>query len=425
MKISKIFAGMSAMAIAATMLSVSASAAITNGDNDGNVVLDIPNYLLDNELQDYVNAEDIVAVKVTFGGEIEVITNDDGNTLTVIGGDGYGGGIIVNHGAGWDQQGWGNEGQDNNVEWNEDETEFFIIRDITGVISAEDISAEEGTWCQIVVCQWWGGDFSVESIQLLDADGNDVIAAAEAAAKADREAAAADALAELEKAINDLGLEETIASMNAAAEALTNAADVLAKADELKGKISELEETLAKAEAAFAALKEGDEADTEALAAAKAAVESAAADLEAAQTALNEAMAAYDKATADALAEKDKTIADLEAANKTLEEEKAALEAELAALKESGEADAAKIAELEAAIAAKEEEIAKLKAEKEALEAEKAQLEADLADAIANGGNGGNSGSDDKDANPATGAGALATVGILLAGAAVVVSKRK
>ena len=437
MKISKIFAGMSAMALAATMLSVSASAAITNAAEDGSFAFDVANGRANAGLQDYFAADDIAAIKVVLDGDFDVQQDEDGNDTVLLWNaaaadgagdyDGFGGGIIINHAAGWDQLQWGNPGSGSNfdVQWNEDETEFFFVSEISAFanpLSDEDLSAEEGTWGQVCVSQWWGGDFAIESVQLIDAEDDIIVSynPNDGSIKTGTEiseAAAADALKELQDAYAGLGIDvdEVVASTNAAAEALGNTKAAVDNINAAIEKVNGLKAVLAKAQAAFDALKEGEVADTEAYETAKAAVEKATTDLETAQKALNDAIAEYDAKTAADMAAKDEQIA-------TLESEKADLEKQLEDALAQGEADAATIEELQAQIAAKDEEIAKLKSDND-------DLQTQLDDAIKNGGssNVGSTGdkNDDKDANPSTGAGALATVGVLLAGAAIVASKRK
>lgn len=424
MKVSKILAGMSAAAILASVTAISASAAITNGDADGNYVYDFANAIGTAGVADYIKADDIVGVKVVIGGEgLSSYEDAAGKTIATIGGEGFGGGIVVNHGAGWDQMGWGNDAQDFNVVVADGE--YYFVRDLTGVIAAEDYSLAENTWGQIVVSQWWGGDFSVESVTLIDAEGNDVIAKAveakAAAEKAAREAAAADALAELQAKIDALTYKDAISDMEAAADALTNAKSVLDKADAAKAEIDGLEQVLAAAEEAFAALEADDTADRDAYEAAKAAVASAKTEVDTAKAALQAAIEAYDKATADKLAEKDKDIADKQA---EIDE----LKAQLEEAKKQNETDAATIKDLEDQIAAKDEEI-------EALKAEKDELQKKLDEALANAnkpaddnsGSTTNTNNNGKDnTNPGTSATAgLAFAGISLAGVGAIVASKK
>lgn len=438
MKLKKILAAVSATAVAATTLAAfatTASAAITSGDS-----YDIANAIAEKGIAEYVDASDIMGVKLTITGEgLSYYEDESGNLQATVDEDGFGGGVMVNtKSAGWVQKdefsGWGNAGQTNNVVVTLDDdgnatytvtamfdASYFTQDDITSAPTGG--TNEDGTpelaYAQIVTQQWWGGDIAIE-YTILDADGNDVLAAA-VAAKAAAEQAAADALADLQEAIEGLGVNEVISDMEAAAEALTNAAEVLAKADEAAAEVEALEDVLAAAEEAFAALKENDTADREAYAAAKeaalAAIEDASGKLAEAKAKLQAAIDAFNEELGAQIAAKDETIADLEDA-------KAALEAELAALKAQAEADAAKIAELESAIAEKDAAIA-------ALEDEKAALAADLEEALKNAGNGDDKPADDKpaddkpaDDNPATGV-AVAFGGIALAAVAAVAAKKR
>ena len=297
------------------------------------------------------------------------------------------------------------------------ETPFLILD--------EDVESE--TYGQMINAgpiqfgYWWGSNPSIDiteftinfddgsSIALIDEAATEVYVQAEYTAamnKVAREKVAADALAALQAEIGKLTVSDTIADMNAAAEALTNAKDILAQADAAAEEIDALADELAAAQAAFDALQDGDVADTEAFAAAKAAVEKVSADLDAAKKALNDAIAAYDAATAEQLNKKDQEIADL----------KAQLEEALA----QNETDAATIKDLQDQIAA--------------LEAEKAELEAQLEEALQNQGTtpeeptteepATEEPATDKDEVPATGV-AVALGGVALAAAAVVATKKR
>lgn len=241
----------------------------------------------------------------------------------------------------------------------------------------------------------------------------------DAIAKAARENAAAEALAKLEEAVDAADFEDVINSMNDAAKALNNAADVIAQADAAKKEIEELQAVLDEATEAFEALQDGDVADTAAYQAAKEKVDAAAAELAAAQKAFENAQKAYDAKTQEALAAKDKEIADLEdevddlkaqlAAAPTAEE-KAALEAQIAEKE-------AKIAELEKSVADLEKALKDAKKAAPTTDDSKTDSKPDTKTD--------DSKTDDKGSNPNTGTGALATVGLALAAAAFVVSKKR
>ena len=417
MKLKKILAAVSATAVAVATMAVSASAAITGAevgtvDGDGNYTYDFGQVLKDEGLVEYFDPADVASIKITLGGEFAASDSDAEDII--LSNDGVGGGFIINSTtAGWGSKEWGNKSGNKAIVLGMDADGNGVIeRTIAeGEITAADF--EEEGYFQVCLQQWWGGDFSVKNVEILDAEGNDLLLAAGAAAKAAREQAAADALAALMNAMNEIENPfDTADSVAAAAEALADAKAALAAVEDKLAELDTLADKVAAAEEAFAALQDNDTADRDALAETKANIDNAKAALAEAKEALMTAMEEYDAATAEKIAEKDETIAGLE-------DEKAALEAELAALKAQAEADAAKIAELESAIAEKDAAIA-------ALEDEKAALAADLEEALKNAGNGDDKPADDKpaddkpaDDNPATGV-AVAFGGLALAAVAAV-----
>ena len=453
MKIKKIFAGMSAAAIAMSMMAVSASAETfngnlnvgaikpivieTRGDKAYNMVV-IPWEVL---LQGVEEGSTLTTIEASFTGP-EAAEYYAANGWSGGGGD-FGFSYAI---KGFKTNDNGEEEQENvwyqsgtSVSAPTDGTPDFTFKaDIPATYEEKEVEYEQdlaGTEGDFQF-GWWGwgsggyetitintlaltfSDGSVVNVVAKDGTIEDVEAYKTAVPKKAREVAASEALDTLVKGVEAATFDDVIDKMNGAAEGLNNAAAVLEEADKAATQVKELEAALADAQAAFDALEEGDEADTETFKAAKAAVESASKDLADAKKALEDAMAAYDEATAAQIVAKNKEIEELTAA-------KEAAEKELADLKKDADANAAKIAELEKQIADKDAEIAKLKDEKK-------DLQKQLEEALANAGNGGsgNGGSGSGNGNggsgnPKTGAAALGLGAIALAGAAVVVSKKK
>lgn len=470
MKIKKIFAGMSAAAIAMSMMAVSASAAEEAEESasaTGAVTGSAKNgYFTMNGTADETKMAVVHLSAIKPENSSATIKNITMKLSAVkapeAGWVGGGGAIGFNtdaDGTGWKQidtahcfENDGRKVTGKDDKGNDTYDRDLTIEDCTWTESWDFTDLEPIDWANleegsnpIMQFGWWwgaGDDLEVQQwtvtytdgttydlvaedglyssdidVAEIDKDGKEVkkIMFLEYEGKATREKAAADALEKLTKAVEGATFDEVVDKMNGAAEGLNNAAAVLEEADKAATQVKELEATLADAKAAFDALVAGaDEADTETFEAAKAAVESASKDLADAKKALEEAMAAYDEATAAQIAAKDKEIDKLTA-------DKEAAEKELADLKKDADANAAKIAELEKQIADKDAEIAKLKDEKKDLQK---QLKEALANA-GNGGNGGEGGAGGSSASPKTGAAALGLGAIALAGAAIVVSKKK
>ena len=450
MKIRKILAGMSAAAIAASMLSVSAFAADQNGNLDVGTMA--PFKMHSGE------SEGVKIIQLKWDVLLEGI--DEDATLTAIdismyaegapaaqAADGWSGGggdfgldfAANDDGNLWYQTDLGvDTPADGTTDWTRHydipaEADTFILpgeTDKTTLDSkvAQNLSATEDGMLQLG--WWWGNGYDpieVKSLTLTFSDGTVLKLVdedgkfetyddyAKAVEKAAREKAAADALAKLEEAVDAASFDEVIAEMNAAADALNNATEVIAKADAAKKEIEDLKAVLDEATEAFEALQDGDEADKDAYEAAKAKVEEAAANLAAAQEAFENAQKAYDEETAKQLAAKDQEIADLEDEVEDLKaqlaaaptaEEKAALEAQIAEKE-------AKIAELEKSVADLEKALKDAQKAAPTTDDSKPDTKTD------------DTKTDDKGSNPNTGTGALATVGVALAAAAFVVSKKR
>lgn len=147
MKLKKIIAGIAAAAVAVSMTAVNAFAAITNANaEDGG-----GNYVLDAKAAGY----DLSAI---YGFRAQLSGDYIGDT-------GCGGAMVFNsENGGWDQHEWGNDGANKEITTTEDGV-------ITLLKTSPAFTASEG-WAQCVIAQYWGGNFAVDSITLLDKNGN-------------------------------------------------------------------------------------------------------------------------------------------------------------------------------------------------------------------------------------------------------------
>ncbi len=156
MKLTRIFAGVAAVAVATCAMAITSFAAVTNDNNGGN------GYMVD-----------LSTVENAFGGirgAVVTMTLADGWTET-----GAGGGIVF---------------QGDGVSWDDGSKEFNISGE--GTANVEDvvnstvsgstltctydfggvIFAETATWGQLIVQSWWGADVTVDDIKYIDLDGN-------------------------------------------------------------------------------------------------------------------------------------------------------------------------------------------------------------------------------------------------------------
>ena len=163
MKIKSMFAALAAGAIAVSALAVSAFAgeiAIANGtEADGKYAYAVLDHLPAGR-----------TVTDVYGAEVKISGVDTTK--------GAGGGIIFqSDSAGWNQKEWGNEGSDKPYTYNY--TDFTFKR----VDEASPFAASD-TWASIVISEWdgWGDPITVESVKLLDKDGNELTAAEETTA---------------------------------------------------------------------------------------------------------------------------------------------------------------------------------------------------------------------------------------------------
>ena len=146
MKMTKILASVSACALAASAMAISAFAEVKNGNttgDDGKLF-----YTLD-AMADY----DVTAI---YGVTFDLSWTDEGK--------GCGGGIGFNsESTGWKSVEYGNEGSDKALIL--DANGDFTYTSDAPIFSADD------TYAQIWVQNWWGAEVTVESITVLGKDG--------------------------------------------------------------------------------------------------------------------------------------------------------------------------------------------------------------------------------------------------------------
>lgn len=173
MKIKSMFAALAAGTIAVSALAVSAFAgelAIANAtEADGKYAYHVGEHLPAGR-----------TFADVYGAEIKISGVDTAK--------GAGGGIIFqSDSVNWNQKEWGDEGSDKDYKFNY--TDFTFKR-----LESESPFSASDTWANIVISEWdgWGDPITVESVKLLDKDGNELTAAEETtAAPAETTAAAA------------------------------------------------------------------------------------------------------------------------------------------------------------------------------------------------------------------------------------------
>lgn len=176
-----------------------------------------------------------------------------------------------------------------------------------------------------------------------------------------REAVAAEALKTLQDKLAALDVSDIVESTNAAAEALSASTDAIANIDNAIKGLAEYEAAVEEAQATIDGVLMEGDSYDEE---ALAAAKKTVAD---AKADLEAAKTALNEAIAKYDADTAKLLEDQQKEIEKLEEEKAALQAELDAAKKDAAANADKIKELEDQIAAKDEEIAAKDAEIEEL----------------------------------------------------------
>ncbi len=161
MKFTRTLASVAAAAVAVSSLAVSAFAAWDGANKDGDVILNVADILPEG-----VDINDVYGVRINF-------TDASADVLS----QGAGGGFIFSTASNnWNQLQWCN-GCDTSEK---PEAHDILLDTKTNSITrmeekpfftAEDISGAEGTYGQIALSQWWGGDIAYSSVDFLNKDG--------------------------------------------------------------------------------------------------------------------------------------------------------------------------------------------------------------------------------------------------------------
>ena len=155
MKIKSVLASVAACAIAVSAMAISAAAEVTNGNATGDDGKKFWTY----DVKE--NADDITKV---YGFEVKITPSD-----TAIP-SGIGGGMGMNSNSlGWKSVEWGNPDSGKAVIV---DTENWTMKYVnTASFAADD------EYAQVWVQNWWGAELTVDSVKLLDKDGNEIGAA--------------------------------------------------------------------------------------------------------------------------------------------------------------------------------------------------------------------------------------------------------
>lgn len=162
MKISKILAGMSAMVLAASMMTIGASAAITGADKDGNMIYDVKTLIEANNIK----ISDVYGVRAYFSDSAAGVVEQ-----------GAGGGFIFSSKSNnWNQKQWCNgcgESETHDIQYDAN-TKSITRLEKTPFWTDVDVSDAEGEYAQVAFSEWWGGDIDFTKIVLLDKDGKEI-----------------------------------------------------------------------------------------------------------------------------------------------------------------------------------------------------------------------------------------------------------
>ena len=161
MKFSKVIASIAAASLAVSSFAVSAFAAWDGADGNGNLIIDMANLLPEG-----VDISEVYGVRVTF--------TDDAAAVVA---EGAGGGFIFSTKSNnWNQLQWCNgcdtskKPEAHDILWDAD-TKSITRMEEKPFFTAEDISGAEGTYGQLALSEWWGGDIAYSKIEVLDKDG--------------------------------------------------------------------------------------------------------------------------------------------------------------------------------------------------------------------------------------------------------------
>ena len=162
MKFTKTLASVAAAALAVSALSVSSFADWKGANGDGNLVFNVADILPED-----VNIADVYGVSVVF-------TDASAAVLA----EGAGGGFIFSTASNnWNQLQWCNgcdtseKPEEHNIQLDTEKNSITRM-ETAPFFTAEDISGEEGTYGQIALSQWWGGDIAYSTINFLGADAS-------------------------------------------------------------------------------------------------------------------------------------------------------------------------------------------------------------------------------------------------------------
>lgn len=158
MKFTRTLASVAAAAVAVSSLAVSAFAAWDGADSNGNLALNVADILPEG-----VDINDVYGVRINF-------TDASADVLA----QGAGGGFIFSTaGNNWNQLQWCNgcgDKEEHDIQL-DTATNSITRLEKTPFFTAEDISGAEGTYAQIALSEWWGGDIAYSSIDFLGKDG--------------------------------------------------------------------------------------------------------------------------------------------------------------------------------------------------------------------------------------------------------------
>lgn len=157
MKMRKLLACVATCAIAASALGISCFAAITNATNEGKYIVDVTKILPEG-----CKLEDVYGAEFKFSGYDEKA--------------GTGGGFVFSTKSNnWNQIEWGNEDAKKPISFKADDLTVRRMETTPFFNESEEYN-------QIAIVQWdgWGVDITIDSIVLLDKDGNALKAAAPA-----------------------------------------------------------------------------------------------------------------------------------------------------------------------------------------------------------------------------------------------------
>ena len=169
MKFTRTLASVAAAAVAVSSLAVSAFAAWDGANKDGNLILNVADILPEG-----VDINDVYGVRINF-------TDASADVLS----QGAGGGFIFSTASNnWNQLQWCNgcdtsekpEGHDILLDT---KTNSITRMEEKPFFTAEDISGAEGTYGQIALSEWWGGDIAYSSVDFLNKDGKKLPVASE------------------------------------------------------------------------------------------------------------------------------------------------------------------------------------------------------------------------------------------------------